>query len=586
MKKPNKLMLCLSIMALAGSVLAGCSNGNNTGGNNAPADNAGNNKAANAPANNAPAEEPATPDANTPVDGGELVVSSFSDIVSINPIFVGDTASGDIDYLVNARLLDLDRAGNVVAEEWSLAAELPQVSEDGLTYTIKLKPEAKWSDGQPLTADDIVYTFDTIRNPEAASLAISNFDKIESVTKVDAQTVTIKLKQVYSPFLYSLTTSIVPAHVLKDVPAKELAKHPFGSDPAKTVTSGPWNWTEWKNGQYLTMEANPNYWGPKPHIQKITYKIYADQNTEVQALIKGDVDMTSAIPLPLLDTVKANENINVILAPGPQYEYLGFNFKDDNFPGKVSPFKGMKTRQAIATALNRQGMVDNILKGTGTPLNAPFLPGSWSDPGDKATTYSYDVEKAKALLAEDGWVAGKDGILAKDGQRFSFELQYNAGNSRREQVAAVIQQNLADVGIEVKPKGIDFAAWIDQNVTPGKYEAILLSWSLSNPDPASNESIFSSKYFPPTGQNTGWYKNEKLDQLWIDGTLTADQSKRKEIYGEVGKEISTDLPYVFLYQYGLPEAQNKKIKYAEEDKPESTLGYGYFFHVNKWWVAP
>ena len=113
----------------------------------------------------------------------------------------------------------------------------------------------------------------------------------------------------------------------------------------------------------------------------------------------------------------------------------------------------------------------------------------------------------------------------KDGHRFSFELQFNAGNSRREQVAAVIQQNLKDVGIEVKPKGIDFATWIDQNITPGKFPAILLSWSLSNPDPDA-ESIFSSKYYPPAGQNGGWYKNEKLDALWVKGQLTVDQEAK------------------------------------------------------------
>ncbi|MBB3113276.1 peptide/nickel transport system substrate-binding protein [Paenibacillus phyllosphaerae] len=582
MKKPNKVTICLTIMALAGTLLAGCSGNNNNGGNTTT----NTTEPANTTTNTPTTEDTTAPDPNTPVDGGNLVISSFSDIISVNPIYVSDTASGDIGSFLYANLYDYNRGGDIVAEPWSLAAELPAVSEDGLTYTIKLKVEAKWNDGTPVTADDVIFTFDTIRNPESASPGISSYDKIDTMTKIDAQTVAIKLKQIYSPFLYSLPVAIAPAHVLKDVPLPELQKNPYGSDPAKTVTNGPWKWTEWKNGQYITLDADPNYWGSKkPHIQKITYKIYADQNTEIQALIKGDVDLTQAVPLPMLETVKANEGLNVILAPGPQYEYLAFNFKDDNFASKVSPFKGMKTRQAVAYAINRQGMVDNILKGTGTPLNAPFLPGTWADPGDAATAYNYDAEKAKALLAEDGWVAGSDGILAKDGVKFSFELQYNAGNSRREQVAAVIQQNLKDVGIEVKTKAIDFAAWIDQNVTPGKFEAILLSWSLNSPDPSSNESIFSSAYFPPAGQNVGWYKNEKLDKLWIDGYSTADQAKRKEIYAEAGKEISTDLPYVFLYQYGLPEAHKKTIKYAEEDRPESSLAYGYFFHAINWWIA-
>ena len=580
MKKLNKLTMLLSIFALAGGLLAGCSNSKN---NNNASPSASASPSATTTASASPSASPSV-DPNAPVDGGSLVVSTFSDIVSINPIYIQDTSSGDAAYFVLANLYDLDRSGKVVAEPWSLAADLPEISADGLSYTVKLKPEAKWSDGTPVSADDILFTFNTMKNPDAGSPAISVTDKIDTITKVDDQTVTFKLKQVYAPFIYSLYTALAPYHILKDVPLADLQKNPYGSDVTKTVTNGPWKWTEWNKGQYLTFEADPNYWGSvKPHIQKITYKIYADQNTEIQALIKGDSDLTTAVPLTLLDTVKGNKDLNVLLAPGPQYEYFAFNFKDENFPDNYSPFKGQKTRQAIAYALNRQGMIDNILKGTGTLMNSPFLPTSWANPGEAAANYTYDPEKAKQLLAEDGWVAGKDGILEKDGHKFSFELQYNSGNSRREAVAAVIQQNLKDVGIEVKTTALDFATWVDQNLNPGKFQAALGAWSLSNPDP-DQESIFSSKYYPPAGQNNIWYKNEKIDQLWVDGYSTVDQAERTEIYKQIGTEISNDLPYVFLYQYGTPEAHNSKVHYAEEDKPEASLAYGYFFHVIKWWV--
>ncbi|CAM3701159.1 ABC transporter substrate-binding protein [Cohnella lubricantis] len=581
MKRMNKLTVCLSIIALAGSLLAACSNNNNT--TNSSASPSPSASASSASPSESPSASPSE-DPNAPVDGGSLVIGTFSDIVAINPIYIQDTSSGDVATFALANLYDLDRSGKVAAEPWSLAASLPEISADGLSYTVKLKPEAKWNDGTPVSADDILFTYNTMKNPDAGSPAISVTDKIDTITKVDDKTVTFKLKQVYAPFIYSLYTALAPYHILKDVPVTELEKHPYGSDVAQTVTNGPWKWTEWNKGQYLTFEADPNYWGSvKPHIQKITYKIYADQNTEVQALLTGDIDMTAAVPLPLLETVQGNSDIAVNLAPGPQYEYFAFNFKDENFPGNYSLFKGQKTRQAIAYALNRQGMVDNILKGTGTLMNSPFLATSWANPGDAATNYTYDPEKAKQLLAEDGWVAGKDGILEKDGHKFSFELQYNSGNSRRESVAAVIQQNLKDVGIEVKTTALDFATWVDQNLNPGVFEAALGAWSLSNPDP-DQESIFSSKYYPPAGQNNIWYKNEKIDQLWVDGYSTTDQAQRTEIYKQIGAEISADLPYIFLYQYGTPQAFNKKINYAEEDKPEASLAYGQFFHIINWWI--
>ncbi|WEK56271.1 MAG: ABC transporter substrate-binding protein [Candidatus Cohnella colombiensis] len=518
-------------------------------------------------------------------EGGTLIVGTFSDIVSVNPIFINDTASGDIEQLVFAKLYDLDRESNLAVESWSIAAELPKVSADNLTYSIKLKKTAKWSDGNPITADDVKFTFDTIRNEDTGAPGISQYDKIESITVKDDYSLDIKLKQIYAPFQFALYSSIIPAHVLKDIPVTSLQESKFGVDPAGTVTSGPWSFSEWKQGQYITLNRNTNYWGKeKPHIDTIIYKIYADQNTEVQALIKGDIQMSEAIPLTQIAAIKGKNNLEVILEPGPQYEYIQFNFKDENFPDNYSPFKGQKTRQAIASAVNRQGMVDNVLKGSGGLMNSPFLPGSWADPGKEAVNYAYDAEKAKALLAEDGWVPGKDGILVKDGHRFSFELQYNAGNSRREQVSAIIQENLKDVGIEVTPKGIDFATWIDQNITPGKFPAILLAWSLNNPDP-DGESIFSSKYFPPTGQNGGWYVNESVDELWVKGQQVVDQKERTKIYHQIGKELSIDLPYVFLYQYGLPQAYDStKLKWNEVDRPESSMGYGYLFHAIKWWL--
>jgi ABC-type dipeptide transport system, periplasmic component len=575
----KKSLLLLICVLLVGGMLAACANksdSNNSGSTNNSSTNNSSDTGGSSSSGG---------DSGDPVDGGTITLATFSDIVTVNPIFVNDTSSGDAVVFLMAKLYDLNREGLVTAEPWSIAAEEPIISDDGLTYTVKLKNYAKWSDGTPITADDIIFTVETIMNEDTGSPLIASFDKIEKITKIDDYTVEFKLSDVYAPFIYSLTFEPAPAHVLKGVPVKELQGHPYGKDVKTTVTSGPWVWKEWTQGQQLVFERNPNYWGEvKPKIQTVVYKIYADQNTEVQALLRGDVDHVSAIPVTANDAVKQDPNITLILEPGPQYEFMSFNFDGKNFPSGKSLFESQKTRQAIAYALDREGMIENVLKGTGILMNSPFLPGTWADPGDKATHYEYNPEKAKQLLAEDGWVMNeKTGILEKDGVPFSFELQYNAGNSRREQVSQVIQNNLAEVGIEVKTAGIDFSAWVEQNLNPGKYQAILLAWSLGNPDPDA-ESIFSSKYFPPDGQNMGWYVNKELDKLWEEGYKVTDQAKRTEIYHKIGEIISEDLPYVFLYRYGNAIGIGPRVHYAEEDAPEPSLAYGYFFHVINWWV--
>jgi peptide/nickel transport system substrate-binding protein len=520
-----------------------------------------------------------------PVNGGTLTYGAFSDIVTLDPIYIADTASGDAAQFIFAPLYDLDRQGNLVVQPWDLAAEPLQVSGDGKTYTLKLRQDAKWSDGKPVTADDVIFTIKTIMNPKAGSQAITEFDKVKDIKKIDDYTVQITLKSVYAPFAeYLGLLTPVPEHVLKNVAPNKLQKYMYGTNPAKTVTDGPWKWTVWKQKQYLEFDRNPNYWGPKPHIDKVVYKIYADQNTETQALLKGDIDVDSAIPVTQLSAVQQHKDISVINKPGPQYEFMAFNFKASNFPGNFNPFSDPKTRQAIYYALDRQAMVKDILKGTGALLNSPFLPNTWYDVNDQATNFTYNPDKAKQLLKEAGWKPGPGGILEKDGHKFSFELQYNTGNSRRDQLASVIQQELKAVGIDVKPKAIDFSSWVDQNLNPGKFQAVLLGWVMNTPDP-DQESIYSSKYFPPNGQNMGWYKNTETDKLWVEGYSTVDQAKRKQIYGQIAKDFSQDPPYVFLYQYGLPLGYTSRVHWKSADAPEPSLSYGYLYHVQNWWVT-
>jgi peptide/nickel transport system substrate-binding protein len=560
-------MAPLAALTLTGLVVAGCgSNGGNTSGGN---ETSGKTQAS----------------SGQPKDGGTLTYAEFTDIINVNPIFIQDVPSQDAAYFLFASLYDYDRQGNLVVQPWSLAAQPLQISDDGKTYTIKLKDNAKWSDGQPVTADDVIYTIKTIMNPKVGSPGITNFDKIKSIKKIDDHTVQITLKQVYATFQYVLAQlQPVPYHVLKNVKPQDLQKNGFGTDPTKTVTDGPWKWAEWKQKQYLKFTRNPDYWGQKPHIDNIVCKIYADQNTETEALLKGDVDLVDGIPIPQLPAVQQHQGMTVLTQPGPQYEYMSFNFKASNFPGNFDPFTGVKTRQAIYYALNREGMVKDILKGTGRLINAPFFPGTWFDVNSSAVQYHYDPAKAKELLKEDGWKPGPDGILEKDGHKFEFDLTYNTGNARRQQVAAVIQQNLKAVGIQVNVKSMDFSSWIDKYVNPGKYQAVLLGWVLNYPDP-DQESSFSSKYFPPNGQNMSWYKNPALDKLWVQGYSTTDQAKRKEIYAQIAKGISEDPPYVFLYQYGSPLGLGPRVHYKSADKPELSLPEGYFYHIENWWLG-
>lgn len=523
------------------------------------------------------------PDPNKPRDGGTLTIGTFSDIVTVNPFAYDDTSSGDIINLIFAPLYGVNAKAEIVPDDWSVADQPYQVSADQKTYTAHIRKDAKFSDGSPLTAEDVAFTFRTFANKETASPSYASYATIKEVRVKDPQTVEIELSDVDARFVYALNTPIVPAKAFKDVKPADIQKHPYGTDLKQTITSGPYNFTEWVEKQYIKLDRNPNWFGKKANIQTINFKIYVDQNTEVQALLKGEVDFLETIPVAQLDAVKGVKGINIFEGSGPVYDYISFSFKDENFPSGKSPFHGAKTRMAIVHALNRKGMVDSVLKGHGTILNGPFLPGAWADSPEVTANFAYDVNKAKQLLAEDGWKPGSDGILVKDGVKFEFELMTNAGNKRRESYVAIAQQNLAEVGIKVNINAMDFSALVDNWVDPGKYQALLLGWQLGlDPDA---ESIFSSEFFPPAGQNGGWYVNKKTDELWKQGYKVADIAKRKEIYKGILQEFAQDPPYVFLATQNFMTAYNDRVKWAKEDQPVLAISYGYVFHIFNWWVT-
>ncbi len=222
--------------------------------------------------------------------GGTFVFGSLSDIVSVNPIYVQDVASGDAVQWIFAKLYDISRNGNLVVQPWSLAAEPLKISDLGKTYTVKLKEYARWSDGRPVTADDVIFTFETLRNPLSGSPANMDFEKIVDMEKLDLHTVRIILREPYSPFQYALAMELLPCHVLKDVHPEKLHRHPYGLDPRQTVTNGPWRWRGYQRNRYLLFEADPDYWGPRPHLSKVIYKIYTDVGAQVKALAKGEID--------------------------------------------------------------------------------------------------------------------------------------------------------------------------------------------------------------------------------------------------------------------------------------------------------
>ncbi|MFC4320659.1 peptide-binding protein [Litchfieldia salsa] len=544
-KKSAWFLLCLTFaMSL---FLAACSGGNT----------------AEEPAEK-PEETPAEEPSGEPVQGGDLIAGSIGEPTLFNPYYSTDVPSSDIEGLIYNGLLTSDEK---FEPQMDLAESVDQ-SEDGLTFTVKLREDVKFHDGEQMTADDVVFSYSIPLQEDYIGERGSNFESLESVTKIDDYTVEFKLNKVDVTF-YPITLSyaVLPEHLLKDVPVGELGENEFNTKAP--VGTGPFKFEEWKDGEYVKVVANDDYHEGRPYLDSITYKIVPDQNSLLAQLQAGDIDFM-VVPGTDIETAKGFSGIKIESDLALSYTYLGFNQQQERF-------QDPKVRQALTHAVNRQEIVDAVMNGDGQIANVPESPLSWAY-NDEVPVFEYDPEKAKSLLAEAGWEdTDGDGILDKDGEKFSFVIKTNQGNKIREDIVVVLQQQFKEIGIEATPEIVEWSAYIEQISAPNwDYDALVLGWSLSTFPDASD--IFHSNQIEE-GLNFVWYKNEEADKLMEKAKTTIDQDEYKELYSQIYKIIAEDQAYTFLYYPNVHRAM-----------PENLQGYVFnaksdFYDANKWWLA-
>lgn len=555
MRKP--IWLLLSMMLVLSMFLAACG-GNDT--NEKPKDNQGTEQTDGNDNNEKGGDEAAGND--EPVQGGELVIGSTGEPTIFNPLYSNDSVSSDVEALIYDGLVGSDLEFNTTNDNM---AEKVEESEDGLTYTVTLKDGIKFHDGEPLTADDVVFTYNIPLSEDYDGVRGDYFESLEKVEKVDDLTIKFTLNKVDVQFpSVGLSFGILPEHLLKDVPIADLGEHEFNTK--NPVGSGPFKFVENKKGQYVKVEAFDDYYQGRPHLDTITMKIVPDANAMLTQLQNRDIDFWAAVPATDVDTVQEfADDIGIRIESGLalSYTFLGYNFRNDLFKEK-------EVRQAITHAIDRETIVNELLEGKGQVADVPESPLSWAYNPD-VPKFEYDPEKAKQMLADAGWTPGADGILEKDGKRFSFEIKTNQGNKAREDIIVVLQNQLKEVGIEAKPKIMEFSALIkDINPPNRNYEALLLGWSLAtDPDPSG---IFHTKN-AEKGNNMGAYSNPELDKLMDEQLQERDKEKRKELIGKIQQGIAEDQPYTFIY-------------YPEEFRAMPAELQGYEFHAKNYIYNP
>lgn len=511
-----------------------------------------------------------------------ITVGFLADAKRLLPLLASDSASGDISGLIYNGLTKYDKNIKItgdLAESWD-------ISPDGLKITFHLRKGVKWHDGVEFTTDDVIFTYNTVINPDIPTPYSSNYGPVEKVEALDRYTLKVVYKEPYAPALESWGMGIIPKHILegKDITDEKYSRNPIGT--------GPYKLKEWVTGQKIVLEVFDDYFEGRPKIDKYIARIIPDMATMFLELKFGGIDFMGLTPPQFklqADTEFFNKYFQKFRYPAFGYTYLGYNLLDEKFSDK-------RVRQALTHAINKKDIIDGVLLGYGIPCTGPFPSESWAyNPNIK--DLEYNPEKAKILFAEAGWrlhrgecgesykamnqkrfMEGyKDLIMCKDGKPFSFTVLVNQGNEARLKTAQIIKENLKKVGVEMNIKVLEWQAMLHEFIDKKRFEAVILGWALSR-DPDAYDIWHSSK--TKEGEfNFISYRNEEIDRLLLEGRRTFDIEKRKRIYHRIHEILVEDQPYTFLYVPDALPVLHKRFKGVEK----APLGIWYdFIH----WYVP
>ncbi len=546
-------------------------------------------------------------DVGEPQDGGS-VTGTLKEAPGgvFNPIFYTD--------MYEEKLLELTHEGLVVQNEEldfdALLAKDWEINEEQTEVTFELEEDVTWHDGEPFTADDVVFTYQTLMDPAYTSSGglrtifvepLLNYEaykdgeteEYEAVVAEDDYTVTFKFDEPNPNLLYFASFPIIPEHVFESVPIEEMTESTYSLDPEEVVGTGPFEFSSMVERESYEMEKYEDYWQGEPHLDKIVWKV-VDESVQVGLLESGDLDFIASpsdIPEGDLEDVEMNDDINVIKQTDFTVQVLGFKLNhrtsSDVQNNVIDPenweenekVANQKVRQAIAHAVNRQGIIDGLNFGVGELVETPIPQQFEAHNSEDANQYPFDPEKAEEILDEEGYVdVTGDGFREDpDGNEWVLNFNYSS-KGKHERTGPIIAEQLEDVGIKVnarQPK--EFSAFLeDIEKDNSDWDLYLIGWGLNHRDPDPSE-VWSIK----TPYNYARWNNEEADDLLkkaMHGEEAFDEDFREDVYTEWQQEFSKDLPEIILYAEESLWAHNKRLQGIDP------LPYTMYHNAHLWWV--
>jgi peptide/nickel transport system substrate-binding protein len=466
------------------------------------------------------------------VPGGTAVVAVTSDFQAFNPVTNTALVTMEVmNFLLFTPLIqygeDLEPQPHL-AESWDLA-------EDHVVF--RLRQDVRWHDGQPVTAEDVHFTFQMATDEATASLLNSAYlTMVRSATVIDPHTIRFDFTAPHSQPLEAFWWAPMPRHLLEGVGAAQLAQADFNRQP---VGSGPFRFVRWDAGQSVTVEANPDYpeaLGGRPYLDRIVFRVVPEATTRLTELMTGAIDINYTVLPDEVRQLEGQRGVEVINYSGREFLYVGWN-------NEREPFTDPRVRRALAMAIDRQQIIEALMFGYGQPSAGMIPPWSPMHPG--VEPLAHDPEGARRLLAEAGWTDARGtGVLERGGQPLRFTIM-SSENRLRQDITTVLQQQFRQVGAEVQVRALEFQTMLAQH-RQRDYDAVLSGWSLDNfrVDPSPLFSCEEAR--KPESANRAGYCNPQADQLMTAGMREPDAGRARNLWGDFNRLLQQDQPITFL----------------------------------------
>lgn len=499
--------------------------------------------------------------ASPPRRGGTAVLGSISDVDSWNEYVSQQSFAGNLLRRIYLRLAQEQAAGPHSPESYApQLAESWSFSPDGLSLTFKLR-HAEWSDGEPITAADVRFTWQAQTSAAVPWIAASTKEHITDVKELDPGTVVFQFDRKY-PFQFAdaVEGGILPEHVFGGIDFAGWATHDWSA--AAAVGSGPFLLERHVPGQEIVLQRNLRYFKEgHPLLDRVVVRIVPDAGNLLTQLLSGDIDYMEGITPRDAARLGRDSAVTPIPFDYPQYDYIGWN-------GSRPPFDKPQIRRAMTLAIDRQALVEDLLHGFGRVSKGPLLSFSWGVDPD-LDPWPYDPDEARKMLSAQGYsTSGANGQASGSGRPLEFELMTNSGNRLREEMLVKVQEQLSRIGVRVRVQPLEMKT-LRQRAAAADYDAYLGGWVYSGKDDL--KPIFGSAFTPPEGANVVFYRSEEADRLLAQVSGAAEAEAMRSPLVALQRRIHEDQPYTFLYEGRRVAAHGRRLAGVEIDIPSDPL---------------